>query len=88
MHEQRMAADRPRAGRTDEELDSLVLGVVLDGAPWLWSVDEIGREIDDPAGAQDAVARLGAAGLLHRLGEFVFASRSARRGSELHVGTV
>jgi hypothetical protein len=69
-------------------MDSLVLGLVLDGASWLWSVDEIGREIDDRAGVQDAVPRLGSAGLLHRLGEFVFASRSARRAGELHAGTV
>ncbi len=88
MHEQRMAADPSRAGRTDEELDSLVLGLLLEGASWLWSVDEIGRELDDRVEVQDAVARLATAGLLHRLGEFVFASRSARRAGELHAGTV
>lgn len=88
MHEQRMPADPPRGGRTDDELDNLVLSLLIDGASWVWSVDEIAREIDGLAGVQDAVARLGAAGLLHRLGEFVFASRSARRASELHAGTV
>jgi hypothetical protein len=83
-----MAAGPPRAERTDEELDNLVLGLVLDPTSWIWSVDEIDRELDDQVEVQDAVARLAAAGLVHRLGEFVFASRSARRASELHVGTV
>jgi hypothetical protein len=88
MQQQGMAGDRPRAGRTDEELDKLVLGLVLDGPSWLWSVDEIARELADPAGARDAVARLAGAGLVHRLNEFVFTTRAARRASELHAGTV
>jgi hypothetical protein len=88
MQEQPRPGADPGPGRIDAELDNLVLGLLLDGPPWLWSVDEVGRELDDRVGVQDAIARLGAAGLLHRLGDFVFASRSAHRACELHAGTI
>jgi hypothetical protein len=88
MHDQRMPGDRSRASRTDEDLDNVVLGLALDDPPWLWSVEEIARELGDEVDTHDAVARLAAAGLLHRLGEFVFPTRAARRADEIHVGTV
>ena len=88
MQEQRMPGAPSRAIRSEEELDSLVLGLVLDSPSGLWSVHELGREIRDRVAAEDAVPRLEAAGLLHRLGEFVFATRAARRAGELQVGTV
>jgi hypothetical protein len=88
MQEQRMSAGRPGAGRTDEDLDNLVLGLVLDDQSWLWSIDEIGLELDDRLATSDAVTRLAAAGLLHRLGDFVFPTRAARRAGELHAVTV
>ena len=88
MQEQRMPGAPERVQPSEERLDNLVLGLTLDGPTWLWGVDEIAREIGDPVGAQDAVARLTAAGLVHRIGEFVFATRSARRAGEIAVGTV
>ncbi len=68
----------------DDQIDSSVLSLLLgsDG-PDIWSVHDIGREIDSDVGAQDGVARLHAAGLLHRWGDFVMASRAAWRSYEL-----
>lgn len=37
------------------------------------------REMGDELRAQDGLARLVAAGLIHRLGEFVFTTRAAGR---------
>jgi hypothetical protein len=48
-----------------------------------WSIGELKREIGHPVRTADAVARLYAAGLVHRLDEFVFATRAAVRGGEL-----
>jgi len=53
---------------------------------WPWSVDEIVRELQDRIGAHDSVRRLSEAGLVHRLGEFVFPTRTARRADQLGVG--
>jgi predicted transcriptional regulator len=42
------------------------------------SLEELGRELDDPIAAIDAIANLRAAGLAHRSSEgFVFATRAA-----------
>jgi hypothetical protein len=47
-----------------------------------WSVDEIARQAgEDPT---DALNRLAADGLIHRLGDFVWAARAAVRAEELH----
>ncbi len=61
--------------------DSTVLRLLLD-AREPWSVDELVRELQDPA-ARDAVSRLIQAGLVHRHDEFVFPTRAARRAAEL-----
>jgi hypothetical protein len=71
---------------------SAVLGVVLDCDPAQMSLEEILREVaSDPADAgercdiADAIQELARAGLVHRSGPFVFASRAAVRASELSV---
>jgi hypothetical protein len=49
-----------------------------------WSVAEVGSEIEDMAGAQDALQSLSRAGLIHTDSDgFVFAARSALRFREL-----
>ncbi len=50
-----------------------------------WSVDEIIREYGEPNQATDALSRLHGAGLIHRQGEFVWATRAAIRGDEIRM---
>jgi hypothetical protein len=71
---------------TDEEhRDSSVLSLILHDE-WPWSVDEIGREIRSQSEAIDSVRRLTDSGLVHRLGDFVFPTRTARRAAEIEIG--
>lgn len=48
-----------------------------------WSVTEVEREIGEGAETTDALAQLYAAGLVHRCGEFVFATRAAIHSERL-----
>ena len=48
-----------------------------------WSVAEVEGEIGKGAETADALARLYAAGLVHRCGEFVFATRAAIHNDSL-----
>ena len=50
-----------------------------------WSVRELELEIGSCIEVQDSLARLHAVGLVHRCGEFVWASRAALRAEELGV---
>lgn len=69
---------------SDAETDAFILDLLLD-EDWQrpWSEQEIARELEDPVGAADCVARLGRAGLVHRLDGFVFASRAALLGTTI-----
>jgi predicted transcriptional regulator len=69
--------------QAERYIDSTVLRLLLDGRE-PWSVDELVRELQDPA-ARDAVARLSEAGLIHRLDNFAFPTRTARRAAELEI---
>jgi hypothetical protein len=67
--------------------EKTVLLVLFDD-PVPWTVEELGRELKDTGDAVDAVARLAGAGLVHRLGDFVFPTRAARRSDELYDGAL
>jgi len=54
--------------------------------PFPWTVEELGREVGDLRGTSDAVAALVSTGHVHRFGEFVIPTRSARRSDELYEG--
>lgn len=69
----------PAADDATTERDILTL---LDGAR-LWSVDELQRELADALAVSDALWRMERAGLIHRLGEFVFITRTAQRSLDL-----
>ena len=68
------------AGREPDRLESAVMLMLLQaGHPWPWSMHEIARELGNELLAADAVVGLHAAGLVNRLDEFVFPTRSATR---------
>jgi hypothetical protein len=68
-----------------EQVQAAVLGLLTDTEVQRpWSLAELEREIGDRIRTADAVTRLYAAGLVHRLGDgFVFATRAAVRADEL-----
>jgi hypothetical protein len=71
----------------EENRELAVLSTLLDPrTPWLWSIEELARELGGELDADDAVASLHAAGLVHRCNEFVFATRAAARFSRLVGG--
>lgn len=64
-----------------------VLYLLTNGLP-IWSVDDIGRDIESQAAAEDAVRGLKRAGLAHQTADgFVFATRAGFRMVEI-VGKV
>jgi hypothetical protein len=73
----------------DEARENGLLNRMLVESPsYPWSVDEIARELQDTLGAEDSIQSLNEAGLVHRLGDFVWPSKAARRAAELRIGTV
>ncbi len=76
------------AGQEDAQFDRNVLDLMFTEHPWPWTVSEIAREMSSEGGAEDAVNRLATSGLLHRIGEFVFPTRTAGRAAEIEVGTI
>lgn len=49
-----------------------------------WSVNEVAREYGDRMTAIDALANLNGIGLIHRMGDFVFATRAAIRFDQIN----
>jgi hypothetical protein len=83
----RCAADEMTPAEREDQRDKLILHIVCEElVPW--TVAEIGRELDSPNDVIDGVGCLARAGLVHRLGEFVFPTRAARRAGEIEVGTL
>ncbi len=79
----------PDPDRSEPQDDKSVLLYILgEPSPFPWTTDELAREMGDSIAAHDAVARLTRAGLVHRLGEFVFPTLTARRAYQIEIGTV
>jgi hypothetical protein len=81
-----------RRASDEEQAEQAVLALLLDVHPALLSVDEVVRELTDRPDdfaprdrVNNAVRDLVAAGLVHRHGAFVFASRAAVRFEELRI---
>jgi hypothetical protein len=88
MQQQRIPEKQHGTRLSEDEIDNTVVGFLLDNPWWPWSLEEIARELGDRPDAEDAVARLTGAGLVHRLGDFTFPTRSLRRASKLRLDTV
>jgi hypothetical protein len=78
---------RNHDGLTEEDRDRGVINLMLCGPTWPWSIDDIAREVRNRPDAEDSLARLHVAGLIHRLGDFVFPTRAALTAADLCVGT-
>ncbi|HEY7892112.1 MAG TPA: hypothetical protein VIC05_07885 [Solirubrobacteraceae bacterium] len=73
-------------GERDDLDDGILLTMLLDSEPpGLWSVEEVVRALGNRTGAADSLMRLERDGLIHRHGEFVFATRAAIRAREIEV---
>jgi hypothetical protein len=81
-------------GTADEAFDLALLDLLLIDRPGLWSLAELSRSMSSSSQAvdgnepsthetEDAIERLFAAGLIHRIGSFVFASRAADAAQRL-----
>lgn len=79
MQERASISPDPAADDAAIERDILTL---LDGAR-LWSVEELQRELSNALAVSDALTRMQRSGLIHRLGEFLFITRTAQRGLDL-----
>jgi hypothetical protein len=76
--------NEPTPAAREQRADADVLGLLLyDHMPHPWSDDEVAREFGDPVEAADALSRLHRAGLVHRVGDFVFPTRAARTAARL-----
>jgi hypothetical protein len=72
----------------DESFDSALLALLTHDHDGLWSLAELARTMGSSATAadyetQDAIERLHADGLIHRVGDFVFATRAAHAAQRL-----
>ena len=85
---------RPEAtpASEDDQAQQAVLALLLDAHPAHLSLDEVVRELTDRPDdfaprdrVNNAVRDLAAAGLVHRHGAFVFASRAAVRFEDLRI---
>jgi hypothetical protein len=71
----------------DRQAEGAILGLLLNfenGS--IWSVEEVVRELSaSRIEVVDGLASLHAAGLIHRCGDFVFATRAAARFDRLEL---
>jgi len=70
--------------RRSDDVQLVVLSLLLDSeSPGPWSLEELARAVGCESAAAEAVVGLHAAGLAHRCGGFVFATRAACRFCQL-----
>ncbi len=80
MHDE----DTPDPAAVFDALERDALYLMTDGEQPIWSVDDLGRALEQPTRAVDAVRCLRAAGLLHQTTDgYVFATRAGARMVEI-----
>ena len=84
--------EEPMRRSDEEQAEQAVLALLLDVHPAQLSIDEVVREMTDEPDefaprdrVSNALRDLAAAGLVHRHGAFVFASRAAVRFEDLRI---
>jgi len=85
MPDKRIPDVDPQDCFTEEQIDNAVLGYLLYGPSWPWSIDELGRELGHESNAIDAVRRLTRTGLVHRVTSS--SSRPARPAEPMSYGS-
>jgi hypothetical protein len=78
--------DESSRRRVDEApaIESAILALLLvEDEQRPWSVDELASEVGSDLDTADAIAALHRAGLIHRCGDFVFATRAAVHSQRL-----
>lgn len=74
---------RSSAEKDEATTSVIILNLLLgEDEQCVWSAEEVAREVGDPVAVRDALAELAGAGLVHRLGEFVFVSRAAKQAAD------
>jgi hypothetical protein len=81
-----ISAGNVPARQVDADEKAVLILLFEDRYPW--KVEELTRELNHPTDAVDAIASLAGDGLVHRLGDFVFPTRAARRSDELYEGAL
>jgi hypothetical protein len=80
MHQ---TASQHTVAEDQRRIDQAILALLLEDQAQPWAIDELGRAIGNEIEVADSIARLYAAGLIHRLDHFVFPTRGARRAAVL-----
>jgi hypothetical protein len=73
----------PGCAEQERRADGVVLSLMFHGRSWPWNMDEIARGLAASPPPRTPVCRLNSAGLVHRHGDFVFPTRTARRAAEI-----
>jgi hypothetical protein len=75
------------AGEEERQAEGAILGLLLNfDAGGLWSVEEVVRQLSaSRLEVVDGLAGLQASGLIHRVGDFVFATRAASSFDRLEL---
>ena len=67
----------------DVQIDQAIIGALLTDEAPLWSFYELVRQFGNEIAVTDSVNRLAGQGLIHRLDQFVFATRAAAKATDL-----
>lgn len=80
-------SDSCATAERDRQAEGAILGLLLNfEAGSIWSVEEVVSQLSvSRLEVIDGLASLRAAGLIHRLGDFVFATRAASRFDRLEL---